>query len=95
MYTAGLTEDAFIADSRTYDATLHNLQLIDKAATCVPARVRDAHPEIPWSSIIGTRNRIIQGYLNIDDDVVWDIIQADVPDLLPKLRRLLDSTTTE
>ncbi len=30
-------------------------------------------------------------YLGIDDDVIWDIVQTDVPTLLPKLRRLVDS----
>ena len=93
--TAGLTEDAFIADGLTYDATLRNIQLIGRAASLVPTRVRRAHPEIPWSSMIETRNRVTYDYRNIDDNVVWDLIQTDVPDLLPKLRQLLDSTNPE
>ena len=32
------------------------------------------------------------GYLGIDDEVVWDIVQTDVPELLPKLELLLEST---
>ena len=92
LYTDGLTEDAFIADRRIYDATLRNLELIGRAAMPVPSRTWEAHPEIPWSSMIETRNRMTYGYRNIDDNVVWDIIQTDIPDLLPKLRRLLDST---
>ena len=51
MYTDGLTEDAFIADSRIYDATLRNLELIGRAAAPVPSKAREAHPEIPWSSM--------------------------------------------
>ena len=94
-YTDGLTEDDFTADGLTYDATLHNLQLIGKAAAPVPVSIREAHPEIPWSSIIETKNRLTHGYLGIDNIVVWDIIQADVPDLLPKLQRLLDSAEQE
>ena len=61
------------------------------AATHVPGHVREAHPEIEWRSIVGARNRLAHAYLGIDDDVVWDIIQSDVPNLLPRLRRLLDS----
>ena len=45
--------------------------------------------------MIETRNRVTHGYRNIDDKVVWDVIQSDVPDLLPKLRRMLEPTATE
>ena len=89
-YAAGLNQDAFIADRRTYDATLRNIELIGEAATHVPDDVRESHPEIEWRRIIGARNRVAHAYQGIDDDVVWDIVQTDVPDLLPKLRRLLD-----
>ena len=91
-YTEGLDQDAFIADELTYDATLRNLELIGEAATHIPNEVREAHPEIQWRDIIGTRNRLAHGYLGIDDDVIWDIIQTDVPKLLPELRNLLDTT---
>lgn len=94
-YTAGMERDTFIGDSRTYDATIRNLQLIGQAASRIPTSVREAHREIPWRSIIGTRNRVVHAYLGIDDNVVWDIIQTDIPDLLPKLRQLLDSAETD
>ncbi len=91
-YTEGLDQDAFVADSLTYDATLHNLALIGEAATHIPDAIREQHPEVPWRAIVGTRNRIIHVYLGIDDDVVWDIIQEDVPAVLPALRRIARST---
>ena len=90
-YTDGLDQDAFVSDGRTYDATLRNIELIGEAATHVPDQVREENAHIPWRVIIGTRNRVAHGYLGLDDDVMWSIIQYDVPDLLPKLRRLLDS----
>ena len=85
-YTEGLYQATFVADRRTYDATLRNIQLIGEAATRIPGCVREAHPEIPWRSVICTRNQVANGYLGIDDDVIWDIIQSDVPNLLSKLR---------
>ena len=85
-YTDGMTQAEFTVDRRTYLATLHCLQLIGEAATHVPSEVRDLHSEIHWREIIGTRNRIVHAYLGIDDDVVWDIIQTDIPALLPQLR---------
>ena len=91
-YTDGMDQNAFVADGRTYDATLHNIELIGEAATHVPGYVRDAHPQIEWRNMVGARNRLAHGYLGVDDDVVWDIVQTDVPEMLRKLRRLLDST---
>ncbi len=90
-YTAEIDQDAFVSDGRTYDATLRNIELIGEAATHVPDQVREVNPHIPWRVIIGTRNRVAHGYLGLDDDVIWSIIQDDIPELLPKLRQILDS----
>jgi len=87
-YTDGLDQARFVASGITYDATLRNLELIGEATTHIPDEVRVAHPEIPWRMIIATRNRLIHGYLGVDDDILWSIIQDDVPELLPLLKAL-------
>lgn len=84
-YSKGLDQQEFIANSLVYDATLRNLELIGEAATHIPDAVRSANPQIPWRLIIATRNRLIHGYLGIDDDTVWSIIQDDLPTLLKSL----------
>ena len=91
-YTEGLNQDDFVADERTYDATLRNIELLGEAAGHIPGYVREAHPEIEWRRIVGARSRLAHGYLGIDVDVVWDIVPTDVPELLPKLKLLLEST---
>ena len=90
-FTNGLDKDAFVADMRTYAATLGYIELIGEAATHVPASVRELHPDIPWRAMIGARNRLAHSYLYINDSVIWSIVQDAIPDLLPKLRRMLDS----
>jgi uncharacterized protein with HEPN domain len=87
-YTEGLDQAGFVACGLAYDATLRNLELIGEAATHVPDEVRAAHGAIPWRMIVATRNRLIHGYLGIDDDTLWSIIRDDVPDLLRQLRAL-------
>ncbi|AOB30366.1 nucleotidyltransferase [Bordetella sp. H567] len=84
-YTDGFDQARFVASGITYDATLRNLELIGEAATHIPDDVRAANPAIPWRMVIATRNRLIHGYLGIDDDTVWSIIRDDVPDLLSLL----------
>ncbi len=88
-FTDGLDQEAFTADVLTYDATLRNIHLMGEAATHIPARVRESHSDIPWRAIVGARNRLAHSYLHISDSVIWSIVQDAIPDLLPKLRRLL------
>jgi uncharacterized protein with HEPN domain len=87
-YTGGYTKEHFVADTRTYDATLRNIELIGEAAMQVPDEVRAAHSEIAWRMIVATRNRLIHGYLGIDDDTIWSIINDDIPRLIPQLNAL-------
>ena len=94
-YTAGLDQAAFVASPMSYDATLRNLELIGEAATQIPETVRDAHPEIPWRAIIGTRNRLAHAYLHIDDDIIWTLIVDAVPELLAALRKLRETAGKE
>jgi len=89
-YTNGLDQNGFVASRLNYDATLRNLELIGEAASHIPDKVRDVYPEIPWRIIIATRNRLIHGYLGIDDDILWSIIQDEVPELLLMLKALKD-----
>ena len=89
--TDGLNKDAFVGDMRTYAATLRFIELIGEAATHVPERIRESRSDIPWRAIIGARNRLAHSYMHIDDVIIWSIVQDAIPDLLPKLRHLLDS----
>ena len=92
-YTGGLDQDGFIADSLVYDATVRNLELIGEAASHVPEVVRAAHPQVPWRMVIATRNRLIHGYLGIDNDTLWSIIASEVPALLAILNAFSDAST--
>ena len=87
-YTEGLDRQQLEASGLTYDATVRNLELIGEAATHVPSIVRDHAPHIQWREIIALRNRLIHGYLGIDNDTLWSVINEDVPSLLDALLEL-------
>jgi uncharacterized protein with HEPN domain len=88
IYTEGLDLDGFVASGLNYDATLRNLELIGEAATNIPDEIRQHYPQIPWRMVVATRNRLIHGYLGMDNDTLWSIIQDDVPVLLEELQKL-------
>ena len=87
-YTDGLDQDDFTRDDLIYDATLRNLELIGEAATHIPETVRAANPHVPWRLIVATRNRLIHGYLGIDNDTLWSVVRDDLPALLEQLGQL-------
>ncbi|MBC7755987.1 MAG: DUF86 domain-containing protein [Bdellovibrio sp.] len=87
-YTDGFDKDRFVNSGITYDATLRNLELIGEAATHIPQEVREQYAELPWRMVIATRNKLIHGYLGIDNDTLWSIIQTNVPELLNQLQHI-------
>ena len=88
QYTAGMSKSQFVADQKTFDATVPNLELIGEAAARVPEKIRAENVHIAWRQIIATRNRLIHGYLGIDNDTLWEIITVDVPELIAGLQRI-------
>ena len=67
-------------------AMLHLIQIVGEAATKTSSALRNQHPEIPWTSITGTRHRIVHDYAAVDLDVVWDVLTIYLPELISQLR---------
>ncbi len=87
-YCDGMNQATFETTGLNYDATVRNLELIGEAATHIPIEVKKIYFSIPWRQIIATRNRLIHGYLGIDNDTLWSIIQDDIPTLLSELQSM-------
>jgi uncharacterized protein with HEPN domain len=87
-FVEGLGKDGFLEDKRTQQAVIMSLIIIGETATKVMDGYADfaqAHPEVPWRSMRGMRNRITHGYFDINLDVVWDTMQTALPTLLKEL----------
>ncbi len=87
LFVEGLSKDDFLADKRSQQAVIMSIIILGEAATKVMdnADFTQAHPEIPWRSMRGMRNRIAHGYFDINLDVVWDTVQLALPGLLTQL----------
>jgi uncharacterized protein with HEPN domain len=87
-FVEGLNKDDFLEDKRTQQAVIMSLIILGEAATKVMegyAGFAENHPEVPWRSMRGMRNRIAHGYFDINLDVVWGTVQTALPVLLEQL----------
>jgi uncharacterized protein with HEPN domain len=82
--------DRFSADPKTVKAVELNLILIGEAANQVPAEVEQHYPQIPWQLMRAMRNRLVHVYFSVDEQLLWDTIQNDLPLLVTPLRSLLE-----
>jgi uncharacterized protein with HEPN domain len=66
-------------------------EIIGEAANRISRETRDKYSEIPWSHIIGMRNRLIHGYDVIDYDLLWDTVTTDLPPLIATLNEIIEN----
>lgn len=88
QYTKGMSAEQFSEDRKTVDSVCFNLAILGEAANKVSLKIQSAHPNIEWRKIVSTRNKLIHNYSVIDDELLWDIVKIDLPDLLIKLESI-------
>ena len=84
-------ERADLTSDRMLELALTRLvEIVGEAARRVSRASQQKHPQIAWSPIIGLRNRLVHGYDAVDLDILWDIVQQDLPLLIAALETILD-----
>jgi uncharacterized protein with HEPN domain len=63
------------------------LNIGEAANRATPAAWQN-HPQIPWAQVIAFRNRIVHGYDSVDYNLLWSILEQDVPRLVEQLSQL-------
>ncbi len=88
-YVGNVTYSEFCRDTKTVKAVVWNLVIIGEAARLVPSDVETAFPEIPWRQIQGMRNHIVHAYDQVDLEIVWNVVQGELPPLVPTFERIM------
>lgn len=90
-YTDNFTRASFLADPKTQDAVIRNLEIVGEAARNIEKRYPGfaaEHAEVPWTVAYEMRNVLAHGYFQVDLDVVWSTLERDLPELERQLRAL-------
>jgi uncharacterized protein with HEPN domain len=88
-FTHGMDFETFIDDDKSIRAVEMNFIIIGEAAGQIPEDVEEKYPTIPWHLMRAMRNRIVHAYFEVDEKLMWDTIQTDLPPLIPELENLL------
>ncbi len=87
--------DDFMRNVQLQDSVIRRLEIIGEAAGRVSVPFRQRHRAIPWSRMIGMRNRMIHAYDAIDSDLVWTTAQERIPELLALIEPLVPQDPDE
>ena len=81
-FVKGLTRETFLVDTKAQAAICMKLKLIGEAARAVSDECKAANPRVPWRFFVNLRNRIIHEYFRLDPEVIWTIVQEELPPLM-------------
>jgi uncharacterized protein with HEPN domain len=88
-FTSDLDYETFKEDTKAIRAVEMNFIIIGEAANQIPEEIEEIHVTIPWNSMRAMRNRIVHAYFEVDEKLMWDTVQNDLPPLISELEKLL------
>lgn len=92
QFTKGRSAERFATDPMLRSAVERQLEIMGEALSQAlrnhPTLLADRIPEAP--RIISFRNQLAHGYASVVDDIVWAIVERDVPALRRKVTHLMD-----
>ncbi len=88
QFIEGHTFDTFKEDAKTKAAVVRNLEVVGEAASIVSLNTTDLYPLIEWKQMRQLRNKLIHEYFGIDYQIVWEILQDELPYNFEFLKRI-------
>lgn len=89
VYMTGVTYEAFLAEIKTQDAVIRNLEIIGEATKNLSVGIRVKYPDMPWKGMAGVRDRLIHQYFGVNLDIVWQIVTVELPDIATQLEEII------
>ena len=89
----GRSREVLDTDTVLVAASERFVEVIGEAASRLSETTRESSPEVPWREIIAMRNRLVHGYFAVDLDILWTVVNDDLPELIDALERLITSGT--
>jgi len=94
-YVEDVSTADFLADDRTQDAVIRNLEILGEASKRIPAALTQRYARIPWSRIGDMRNILVHEYHSVDPAIILDAAHHDLPPLVAPLRAMLNDKDSD
>jgi uncharacterized protein with HEPN domain len=88
-FTAGMNYKDFVHDDLHFDAVVRNLEIIGEAVKNLSEELRQKYPNVKWRKIAGFRDIVAHNYFGVSDEIVWDVVENEIPPLLEKVKAML------
>jgi uncharacterized protein with HEPN domain len=77
----GLNEgkDGFLKSDLLQDAVVRNLQVLSESTQRLANELKTRYPQVEWRKIADFRNRLVHDYLGVDLEIVWQVVENDLP----------------
>ena len=89
-FTKGMNFEQLKADKKTLNAIIRSIEVIGEATKNIPTLIRKRHPSIPWKKMAGMRDKLIHEYFGVDIEILWRVIQEDIPSIKPVIKQMLE-----
>jgi uncharacterized protein with HEPN domain len=86
--TAGENATTFVENRTLQLALTYLVQIVGEAATHLSNEARAALPDLPWERMRGMRHRLVHNYGRVSYDLVWDVIENDLPILIAAVEKI-------
>lgn len=83
--------DTFFTERMRQDATLRKLEVIGQAVKNLSEETKSRKPSVPWKQIAGMRDKVIHDYFGVNLEIVWVVIEKDLPKLERAIQALLEA----
>ena len=75
------SKEHFFESHLVQDAVVRNLQVMAESSQRLSSVIKEKYPNVPWKNISGFRNIIVHDYLGLDLDMIWSVIELELPKL--------------
>ena len=88
-FTHDKTRSSLDTDRQLELALVKSIEIIGEAASKVTDKCREDLHQIPWTNIVGMRNRLIHAYFDVNRDILWKTVTEDLPALIAKIEKVV------